>query len=378
MTAADRLADRLLRRAAARWPGELAGPMLGEWRAELAALGADATRGRLTRTRDAVTFAASLALATPPDRPDRTVAAPLTEAAGAAAAVLLAGAVANLTHVATGSAGRTVPVGALALAQALLLGAAALGGARLGALLRRYAPGGGSRPVILLGVAAYLFLWLGNDTPVMPFMGWRDIAPAVGAWTLAGVATAAGARRLRGTGRSGAARWWVWTGSLLAVEAAAVAGGWHGAGVLGTGRGAAPAWLPLALLPGGLLPGVPAAPATLLGNASAMLLPLALCSALLAGFLTAPAGPAPAHPRPEGAAPRRVAVAALAGLALPLLVPALLVAPTGDAAAAGLDRHAIVFGFGFLAAPWGRLALAALTGLLAAARPAAGVAPLDG
>src|SRR3712207_5085456 len=130
--------------------------------------------------------------------------------------------------------------------------------------------------------------------PVMPFMGVADVAPAVAVWT-AGMALT---RR-----RGGAA------GGVLTLGLATVAGSVHAAAVLQVSLWTAPGWLPLSLLPGGVVSfgprfadgtadfgplraGGPAFDASdiLLANAAVMAGPMLLCTAfLLAGNSRRPA-----------------------------------------------------------------------------------------
>lgn len=400
----DRLAESLVVTAARRWPAELADEMTREWLAELAALRHERRRWR------SLTFAGSLALS------------PAVEAAGEepmtwqkrlttrghalavpVALTLLAGALFNAVHLTQDHLGPTAAGAALCLATTVML------------LLGRHAPIG---RVILLGAALYGFLLAGNQEAVMPFMGWMDITPAVATWTALTAATVLISSRLRATGRGVAGSLTAVAGALLTLEVATAAGSLHAAATLGVGAQSAPLWFPLALLPGGtsdfgayfadgtasfgsLQQLGPAFHASdiLLGNASAMAGPLALCSAYVtAGILHRPT-PTPAQrkphllsrarrmqgvvgrvrrmqgvvgwvlracrddrPGPDPRIPVGVA-AALGGLAI---CEALRHAGTAtDAMLHRLVDNSAVFGFGFLAHPAGRIAVALLTGLLA-------------
>jgi hypothetical protein len=247
------------------------------------------------------------------------------------------------------------------------------------------------RRVVLLGAAAYAFLLAGNQVAVMPFMGWIDIGPAVLAWTILTAATVRMSTRLRSTGRTALAGFTAVAGALVTLDVAAAAGSLHAAAVLGVSPVSAPAWFPLALLPGGIADfgryyaeGTAAfgslqqaGPAfhgsdVLLGNASAMIGPLTLCSvAVVAGLMRRHSLRLPAAV-PRWSAPRsrdagKVALGVVAGLGG--LAVGELLRRSGGAAELTLHRlvdNSAVFGFGFLSHPVGRVAVALLIGLLVA------------
>jgi hypothetical protein len=221
----------------------------------------------------------------------------------------------------------------------------------------------------------FAFLMAGNQVAVMPFMGWVDLVPAVAVWTLltaAGAALAARRRRILGV-----------LTAVIALEAAAAAGSWHAAHVLHIGFGSAPAWFPLALLPGGTIrfgayvadgtasygglhASGPAFSASeiLLGNASAILGPMLLCSVFV--MTRALRGtPRPRPPRPS----RDLGVPLGVSVAVGCLVAAELMRRSSATVEATLPRvldNSTVFGFGFLAHTPGRIAVALLGGLLVA------------
>jgi hypothetical protein len=127
--------------------------------------------------------------------------------------------------------------------------------------------------VTLIGLALFAFLLAGNEVAVMPFMGVRDILPAVVTWTLG---TALVLRVSRGRLLLAA------VGTLITLDLATIAGSWHAADVLGRGLGSSPTWFPLALWPGG-------GADLLIANASAMTGPMLLCSVfILASALRRP------------------------------------------------------------------------------------------
>jgi hypothetical protein len=306
----ERLARAGLRRAARRWPDELAEILRAEWAAEL-----DALRGRPWRM---LTFAGSLVVSPAVDEPSwRDRAVETGRAASTAAGVtLLAAALFNGVHVSDN------PV--LLLAAAAVL--AVVG-------LRVRMPGAG-----LLGLALFAFLLAGNEVAVMPFMGVRDIAPAVIVWT---VGTALTLKLCRGRPVVAAA------GTLITLDLATMAGSWHAADVLGRGLGSAPAWFPLALHAGG--------DDLLLVNASAMAGPMMLCSVF--AVTSALRGP---RRRP---APHPVRILAGAGAALGSLAFCEWMSRSGPTPPQLLD-NSFTFGFGFAVHPAGSAAVALLIALL--------------
>ncbi len=366
MTATDRLARSLITAAARRWPADLRDDLVQEWHAELAC------------TRHKLSFAASLAVSPAVEEDgEEPVTWGQRAAAGAralsvpAVLTLLAAALFNVTHLVQGRFGAAA--GGVALAAAAAVMAAAGGRTTV-------------RRVVLLGAATYAFLLAGNQVAVMPFMGWIDIGPAVLMWTALTAATVGLSTSLRATGRNRLARVTAVAGSVLALDVAAAAGSLHAAWVLGMSAASAPLWFPLALLPGGIVDFGPyfidgtaafggqwqAGPAfhasdVLLGNASAMVGPLALCSvAVVAGLLRRGSPRIPAAVRSGDAAGKNAlgVVAGLGGLAI-----AEALRRSGGAAEVTLHRlvdNSAVFGFGFLAHPAGRTAVALLIGLVVA------------
>nr|WP_221381315.1 hypothetical protein [Actinoplanes polyasparticus] len=272
MGVVDRVARAAVLAAARRWPDDLAPLMREEWLAELASI-----TGRRRAARK-LAFAGSLAVSPAVDEPswrDRSVI--VGRGAAVAAGVTLLAAVA--TNLARGSE---------ALAPAMLL----LGVAALTLIGRRV-----RASIVPVAAALFAFLFAGNPVPMMPFMGAADIAPAVITWAV-GIALAL--RWAASTGR----RWVAVAGSAVALHLATAAGSAHAAAVLGVPAWTAPAWFPLALLPGdtvsfgphfgdgaaafgGLQASGPAFHASeiLLANAAVSAGPMLLCTA----FLLAPA-----------------------------------------------------------------------------------------
>jgi hypothetical protein len=385
--------------------------MLREWAAELDAIRDDPALGRLARARRTISFAGSIALspaveeegAEPAMWPDR--AASLTRPAALAAGVtLLAAALFDAVHLAYQHA-RLSPAGAIGvLAVAAFVMVALAARTRTGGVAGAVQPrteataaGDAVRTTALLGVAMFAFLLAGNQVAVMPFMGWIDILPAVATWTVLTAASAVVAARLTAAGRRGLGMLAGVAGGLVGLDLAAVAGSLHAAQVLGVGLGSAPIWLPLALLPGGiadfgayfadgnaafgsLQASGPAfhASGILIGNASAMVGPLLLCSAYVLARASAPGRVCRQHGRlrtpwhhlasalrDHGSA--RVAVGAGGGL-LALAAGEALRRSSGtvDATLHRMLDNSNVFGFGFLAHAPGRMAVALLVALLIA------------
>lgn len=223
-----------------------------------------------------------------------------------------------------------------------------------------------------MGAAMFAFLMAGNAIAVMPFMGWRDVLPGVVVWTVTTVVAVRVARRRRVPG--------VLIG-LAGLEVAAIAGSLHAAAVVKVGLATAPGWFPLALLPGGVASFGPYfadghgafgalhasgrafhASDILLGNASAMVGPMLLCSV----FMLAMAVRRAPFPVPA----RRY------NLHLPLGVAATVaVLAVGEwSGRSGVDTghtlpqlidNSYVFGFGFLTGMPGRIAVALVAGVLA-------------
>ena len=307
--------------AVRRWPAELADDLEREWSAELAAL-----HGRPVRR---LAFAASLAVSPAVDGPTwaergRAVATPV-------ALTLLAAALFNGVQLAKHHLG---PLAAVANLGAALAVMAAAG--------RRCTPG----RIVLLGAALYAFLLAGNPVAVMPFMGWRDVGPAVAVWTALTALTV----------RFAPNRLVAAAGIVIALDVAVAAGSLHAAHSLGAPLSSAPLWLPLTLMPG------EAASPVLIGNAAAMAGPLTLCSAYVLGGLLRTT--APRSPRFTGV-PAGVAAALLTIAAGEMLRRS---SPTVETALHRLAENSAVFGFGFLSQPPGLAASALLIALLAAYR----------
>ncbi|HEY3009772.1 MAG TPA: hypothetical protein VGJ63_17135 [Micromonosporaceae bacterium] len=315
MNLVDRLTDACVARAARRWPADISGAMAREWRAELNALRADVAVGEWTRSARAIAFAASLACSPAveaegdpaPTWRDRAtgLGRAATALAGAAGVTLLAAALFNAVHDVYRLLDPRVSTSASVAADAAMVVAAAVAMSWLGAVAARrgpLAPGHRSGTTVVLftvplGLAIFVFLLVGNEIDVMPFMGWIDIAPGVATWTaLTAVAVGLAMRHVAaGRPRLGLAT--ATAGGVAALECAAVGGSLHAAANLDLGFASAPVWFPLALLPGGTAgfgrvladAGAPSGAAIhasdiLLGNVSAMVGPLLLCSAFLIAY----------------------------------------------------------------------------------------------
>ncbi|MEU4427890.1 hypothetical protein AB0F81_45325 [Actinoplanes sp. NPDC024001] len=377
---AERIARALIGAAARRWPAGVAETLRQEWQAELAAL-----HGRPWRM---LTFATSLATAPTTDRPWPQHAAAAARAGTAATlVVLLAAALFNGVHLALHTAETRLPWSGEAVLVCALLAASALLMALAGA---RRQPRRPVRAAILTGAAAYAFLLAGNETAVMPFMGWRDVTPAVAAWTALTLLTTWATSRLRASGRTRPAALTAIIGGLLSVQSAAVAGSLHAAATLGIPVTSAPAWFPLSMLPGGtggfgphVSPSPPStAPAVyasdiLLANTAALTGPLLLCTAYLtATLLTTGSTRSQAHLRRpairfagrirHAVDPTIVAAAGTAGAILLLTEHLPRAATAADLALPRIIDNSSVFGFGFLAHPAGRAILAFAAALLLA------------
>ena len=307
MSASHRLARALVRLAARRWPSS--SRMRDEWLAELTAISDD---------RQRLAFAASLVVS---PSVDGTVLV-------AGGVTLLAAALANAVH-ATGPLTMVAAAGVMALAALRL---------RL------------SAPVAsgLIGPALFGFLLIGNAVAVMPFMGLVDVGPAALVWT-AGMLLVS---RMRGPVPLIAGAW-------ATMTAATIAGSWHAATSLGAGLWWAPAWLPLALLPPGTAPSVPA---MLLGNAAAMVAPMLLCAVFVVALaLRAPAAPSAALRSPRW----RWAAALIAAPSAVVICRLTTMGTNADSTMQRLLDHSAVFGFGFAANVAGQAAVAVVAALLA-------------
>jgi hypothetical protein len=326
----DRAAEMLVELAARRWPGD---DMAREWRAELAAMRGEAPVRRLR-------FAVSLAVS--PVEVGPRVEAWARSLAGAAGVVLLAGGLVNAAHEAQHRAGAAAAA-VVWLVAALLVGQIGWW-SRASALAR----------TATMGAGLFGFLLAGNRVAVMPYMGWRDVLPAVLVWT---VLTAYAVSRSR---RPALAV----LGGLVALDLAAIAGSLRAAAGLGVGLREAPAWFPLALLPGGTVTfGPPRASGLLLANTAAMAGPMLLCSVFVLTRALGPRAAGDPHVRMIGPVDARTvwgvaaAIAALAGGEVFRRLPV-------EATWRLLDNSA-VFGFGFLADTSGRVVTALVAGLIA-------------
>jgi hypothetical protein len=370
----DRLARLAVATAARRWPADLAEIMQREWHAELDALQADPTLGRLATTWRTITFAGSLALSpaveeagSDPVTWSNRAAAIARPAAAAAGVTMLAAALFNAVHLIyhhtrlTGAGA----AGVLAVAGLLMVGLAHAS-KRDHASSREHTRKA-IQPTALLGAAMFGFLFAGNQVAVMPFMGWIDIVPAVATWTILTGLTVYATTRLIAAGRHRIAVLVAVAAGLITLDLTAVAGSVHAAGVLGTGLGSALTWFPLALLPGGPHGSGPAFDASplLIGNASAMVGPLLLGTVYLLAHTIAPQG----QRSKSRALDERVRIALAAGGALLTLALADLMqrsTATVDGTLHRMADNSNVFGFGFLAGLPGRIAVALLAGLLIA------------
>jgi hypothetical protein len=408
MSAVDVIARMCVAAAARRWPDDLSQTMYAEWCAELEALRADTAVGSFARSRRAVAFGTSLLLspaveavdAAPRTRRDHR-AGPvraLTALSAVAGVTVLAAALSNVVHDAGHAVGQAVSPAVRTWTGITMLVAAAGTMWMVGALAARRgrlrltarpatAAIGGT---VAVGVAMYAFLLAGNRVAVMPFMGWVDLAPGIGAWMVLTAAAAGVAARVAASGRRRLGALTGAAGAVAALEAAAIGGSLHAAGELGVGLRSAPAWFPLALLPGDTVSfgrffadgtasfGVlrrsgPAFHASdiLLGNASAMVVPLVLCSAFLIAYAVHSAGrSAGTAPAADRSSPRWTGartVAAGLGLAAVATWTYLAVHSFDPTAVPGrIEDNSVVFGFGFAAHPAGRAALTIVLGVLAA------------
>ncbi|HEY2947270.1 MAG TPA: hypothetical protein VGJ53_02540 [Micromonosporaceae bacterium] len=385
MNAIDRFTESCIAQAGRRWPEDISADMIREWHAELAALRADPTVGSCARSARMLAFAASLACSPAVEAEDAPASSwrdratglgrALTALAGAAGVTLLAAALFNAVHDAYRLVDPHLATGPAIAVNVLLVAAAATAMWWLGGVAARrgaFAPAPRSAPrvalsTVPLGLTMYLFLLIGNEIAVMPFMGWIDITPGIAAWTVLTAVAAGLAMRLIGAGRRRLGQLVATAGAAIALECAAVGGSLHAAASLEIGLGSAPAWFPLALLPGGTagfgrvladagpsLDGRAAVRASdiLLGNVSAMVGPLLLCSTFLVAYAmraargtvgtsaAAAADEAPARRR----TPERTLAAALGvvGLALWVYHAALVHDPDSSSAGRALRTSAIV------------------------------------
>jgi hypothetical protein len=324
----DRVAGVLVGLAARRWPGE----MRREWQAELAVMQNQPASRRLR-------FALSLAVS--PVEVGPRVEAWARSLAGAAGVVLLAGGLVNAARVAQHRAGIVAALGVWVVA-GLIVG-------QIGWRSWASAPA----RTLAIGAGLFVFLLAGNRVAFMPYMGWRDVLPAVLLWT--GLTAFA----IRSSPK------WAFLGVPVALDLATIAGSLRAAGGLGIGLKTAPAWFPLAMLPGGTVTVGPArASELLLANASAMVGPMLLCSIFVFTLARRPEVAGVPEVRMLGPVDARTvwgvtgAIAALAGGELFRRMP------FGGLEYRLLDNSA-VFGFGFLADTKGQVVTALIAGLIA-------------
>ena len=357
MTAFDKLTMLLVAHAARRWPGDMA----REWQAELAAMRGEPPLRRLR-------FAISLAVS-----PADLSADPLPRLeswgrslAGAAGVTLLAGALVNAAHLVQHHAGTLEAAGVWLLAAVLIIH---IGRRSHASVLAR---------TLTIGAALFGFLLAGNRVAVMPFMGWRDILPAVLTWTFCTTLLAYAVSHAR---RRAPALLLAVLGGLLALDLTAMAGSLRAAAGLGVGLTSAPAWFPLAMLPGGTvtfgspvavvgLPGFHASE-VLLANTAAMIGPMLLSSLFV---LTRALTPPWVHTSSVRTFPlfrvrldSRTVWGVTAAIAALAAGEAFRRTPPGSFEATWhrlLDNSA-VFGFGFLADTSGRVVTALIAGLIA-------------
>lgn len=391
------LADWGVRAAARRWPAALREDLLRQWRAELAEIAGDPATPATIRWWRAVCFAASLAAA-PAAEPTEAVdrIRRLTGAANLIGVTLLAGGLCTVAHALAVRPADRLPraiVGDVVLLGLTLCVMALVGARSVPDAPTRIGIAGRVGPIAAL---LFGFLLAGNPVAVMPFMGVRDIAPAIVGWTLLSFATLGAVRWLRRAGWARIAAAVAVGGSLITLDIAAILGSVHAAQTLGIGETTAAAWFPLALLPGGAVEFGPAvdaatfggqslgglglpASALLLGNLSAMLGPMLLCSAYLVAAALREPMPHNGMPRPAARIaspwPRLAAVRlAVVAAAMPLTVLAIrdgmgrLASGSMSDAIARIATNSYAFGFGFATHPAGQIGLAVLVAITAAHR----------
>jgi hypothetical protein len=399
-----RLAQACVTVTARRWPEELSEGLAREWRAELRALGEDAAPGSFLRSWRAISFATSLLVSPavePAGAPQRTwrqhanrSGRALTAMALAACVPLLAAAVFNAVHVSNHALGPlTSPLTRMIANSGLLVAAAAAMWLFGGIVAERGRIPWSGRPAAVafgctvpVGLAMFAFLLAGNRVAVMPFMGWLDLAPGIAAWIVLTSATIRLALRSVTPGRHWPALVIGAVGTFVALDGAAIAASFHAASTLGVGAGWAPAWFPLALMPGGTTSFGPffgdgtaafghlrqAGPPfhasdILLGNVAATMGPLLLCSVFLIAYATR--GTAAAQAEQTRARHRygsRVVAVFAAGVILAAGAIGAYPAVHGfdpSAVLARIEDNSAVFGFGFASHLPGRVALVVLFGL---------------
>jgi hypothetical protein len=354
MTVLDKLTILLVTHAARRWPGDMA----REWQAELAAMHDEPPLRRLR-------FALSLAVS-PLDLEASRIEAWARSLAGAGGLTLLAAALVNAAHAVQHRAGPAAAAATWLLAGFLVARTARRSGASVPA--RTFA----------VGAALFAFLLAGNRVAVMPFMGWRDILPAVLTWTFL---TTLLAYAVSHVNRRPPALLLAVLGGVLTLDLSAIAGSLRAATALGIEPTSAPSWFPLSMLPGGTITFGPPVAAVglpgfhtsevLLANTSAMLGPMLLCSVFI--LTRALGSPAPGEISVRTFRLFRVRLDPRTGWGVLATVAALAAAEAFRRTPPAsfettwhrlLDNSA-VFGFGFLADTPGRIVTALIAGLIA-------------
>lgn len=383
MNTFDRLADALVRRAARRWPADVADSMLREWRAELAAVQTQPQVRPAARAWRQLAFALSLACS-PTAEPRGSIGSESKRIAIAFARagrqfVLALGVVLLARFVVVGMhdlAGQLVNHNRYDLEPATwwyvtaYVGADIVGLAIMGLVavfvLRRTRMA--IRPAVVLivplALASYLVHLAGHSGDgygpgdLIPAQG----AAAIGAWALVLLVVVGVGRRLAGAGRRTAA--WAVTGlgAFVAADVAAFTASVRAAGTLHIGRGFGLLWLPLSYLPYGFTGIGPLIPAgtTRIGSGSigsdqpfpalSLLLPLSvevavpllMCSAfvIVAALRMRPQS-VTAIERPEPTPHPRVVVSWLPRLLRPFAVTATVLGLAVWAATTGLAGAAL-------------------------------------
>jgi len=384
VNALDRLTDALVRRAARRWPADVADSMLREWRAELAALQTNPQVGSPARAWRQLAFALSLACS-PTAEPRGSIGSEckriaITFARAGRQFVLALGVVLLARFVAVGMrdlAGQLVTHNrydvepatwwyVTAHAGADIIGLAIMGLVAVFALRRtRMAILPAAVLIAPLALASYLVYLAGHSSDrygssdLIPAQG----AAAIGAWALVLLIAVGVGRRLAAAGRRTAA--WAVTGlgAFFAADVAAFTASVRAAGTLHIGLGSGLLWLPLSYLPDGFTGIGPLIPAgtTQIGSESigsdqafpalTLLLPLSvdlavpllMCSAfVVVAALRARPQSVAAGERAEPAPHPRVVVSWLPRLVRPFAVTAAVLglavwAGTTGLAGTGLD-----------------------------------------
>ncbi|HZD99704.1 MAG TPA: hypothetical protein VE132_16255, partial [Micromonosporaceae bacterium] len=303
MNALDRLTDALVRRAARRWPADMADSLLREWRAELATLRARPHISPSKRIWRQVAFALSLACS--PTTEPRTSLSHGWKRAGTALAgvarqlVLSLGVAVLAVFVASGMGDLanqlvtrnrydvepatwwyvTAHVGTDVLGLAIVGLVAVFTARRFGGAVGLGPPGGAPViqrsillvvPLALASYLVYLARHAGNGYgPTFELIRAQGAA-AIGAWTIVMIVAVAAGRRMAAARRRTTA--WVVTGlgALLATDVAAFLASVRAAGTLHIGRGSGLLWFPLSYLPDGFSGIGPLIPAgtTRIGNGS--------------------------------------------------------------------------------------------------------------